>query len=214
MIARVDFNLGTVQKFGAYTLQGSTDQKDATGTLVATTFAGGTNAPSAATVLDNKDKTSNLGVFYVYQNDQWHFDAEFITGKLGRRFASVTNVATGGSALRDSLDQKFTGYYLTGAYKTGPNSFLLRYDFMNYNSGSDWYTAANPYLVGAADYTPKYKETTLGYTFAFDPGLVKSANIKVNYIIRSKNFLKPLAAAGQTSEQGGNTLVAALQVAF
>ena len=132
----------------------------------------------------------------------------------GRRFASVANVDTVTNALREGLDQKFEGYYLTGAYKVGSNSFLLRYDFLDYNSNNAWYGAANPYHVGAADYTPKYKETTLGYTYALDPGLVKSANVKVNYIIRSKNFLKPLAVAGQTTEQGGNTLMAAFQVAF
>jgi len=212
-IARLDFNQGSSHKFGAYTLQGSTDQADKVGALLARTWSGA-GAPTAAAILANKDKTTNVGFFYAFQNDQWHFDAEYITGLLGRRFASVANVDTVTNALREGLDQKFEGYYLTGAYKVGSNSFLLRYDFLNYNSNNAWYGAANPYHVGAADYTPKYKETTLGYTYALDPGLVKSANVKVNYIIRSKNFLKPLAVAGQTTEQGGNTLMAAFQVAF
>jgi len=211
-IARLDFNVGSKHKFGAYTLQGETDQKDATGAQVALTFAGA-GAPTASTVLADKDKTTNMGVYYVYQDSNWHFSAEYITGLLGRRFASITNVSTGGAALRDYLEQKFEGYYLTGAYKMGANSFQLRYDYLNYNSGDNWY-GANPYVTAATDYTPKYKETTLGYTYAFNPGLVKSANFKLNYIIRSKNFLKPLAAAGETSEQGGNNLVAAFQVAF
>ena len=209
-VARLDFNLGTVHHFGAYTLQGSTDQKDTSGSLIAMTFAG-TGAPSAADVLANKDKTTNMGAYYVFQQGPWYFDAEFITGLLGRRFASVTDVATGGSALREGLDQKFQGYYVTGGYKMDNHSFLLRYDYLNYNSNSNWY-GANPYVSTSGDYTPKYKETTLGYTYAFNPGLVKSANVKVNYIIRSKNFLKP--ALGETGEQGGNTLVAAFQVAF
>ncbi len=212
-IARVDFNQGSNHKFGAYTLRGSTDQSDKVGALLARTWSGAT-APTAASILANKDKTTNLGAFYAFDNGQWHFDAEYLTGLLGRRFASVTNVATTATALREGLDQKFEGYYLTGAYTMGHNRFLLRYDYMNYNSNDTWYTAANPYLVGAADYTPKYKETTLGYTYALDPAVVKSANIKVNYILRSKNFLKPLTTAGQTSEQGGNTLMAAFQVAF
>jgi len=210
-IARVDFNQGSAHKFGAYTLQGATDQNDKTGALVARSFAG-TGAPTAAAVLDNKDKTTNTGLFYVYQDAQWHFDAEYITGLLGRRAASVSNT-TALAALRQGLDQKFTGYVLTGAFKTGPNTFALRYDFLNYNSSDSWYGASNPYTATAGrDYTPKYKETTLGYTYAFDPAVVKSANLKLNYIIRSKNFLAPLGT--QTSEQGGNTLLAAFQVAF
>jgi hypothetical protein len=211
-VVRVDFNLDSAHKFGAYTLQGETDQSDKTGGLIARSFAG-TGAPAASTVLGNKDKTTNYGAFYVFEQGPWHFDGEFITGLLGRRNASVTNTAGGGAALREGLDQKFQGYYLTGAYKAGASTFLLRYDYLNYNSNSNWY-GSNPYVTAATDYTPKFKETTLGYTYAFDPKLVKSANFKLNYIIRSKNFLKPLAAAGQTSEQGGNTLLAAFQVAF
>ena len=53
---------------------------------------------------------------------------------------------------------------------------------------------------------------TLGYTYAWNPKAVKAANLKLNYIARSKNFLKPFT--GQTGEQGGNTLVAALLVSF
>jgi hypothetical protein len=53
---------------------------------------------------------------------------------------------------------------------------------------------------------------TVGYTYAWVPEKVKAANFKVNYIARKKNFLKPLGT--ETGEQGGNTLVAALLVAF
>ncbi len=208
-IARLDFNLGKTHKFGAYTLQGSTDQADK-GALLARTFAG-TNAPTAAAVLDNKDKTTNMGVFYVYQDEAWHFSAEYITGKLGRRFASVTTTTPAPAALRDGLDQKFAGYYLTGGYKMDAHSFLIRYDFLNYNSNSDGNTASYTAVPGT-DFTPKYKETTFGYTYAFNPGLVKSANIKLNYILRSKNFLRPFGT--ETGEQGGNTALAAFQVAF
>ncbi len=216
-IARLDFNQGSAHKFGVYTLQGVTDQADKTGSgaLLARAFTatGTATAPTAAQVLANKDKTTNMGLFYVYQDAQWHFDAEYITGLLGRRFASVANIA--GNALRDGLDQKYTGYVLTGAYKLGASTFALRYDFLNYNSNNAWY-GNNPYLVTtgatAGDYTPKFKETTLGYTYALDPAVVKSANIKLNYILRSKNFLQPFGT--ETGEQGGNTLLAALQIAF
>jgi len=55
----------------------------------------------------------------------------------------------------------------------------------------------------------------LGYTYAFKPESVKAANIKVNYILRSKNFLVPRSAPTvQTGEQGGDSLVVAFQVAF
>ena len=207
-VGRLDFNVGETQKFGVYTLQGSTDQADKGG-LIARTFAG-SNAPSAADVLDNKDKTTNLGAYYAYQDSHWHASAEVITGYLGRRFASVTTTAGGGSALRDGLDQKFLGYYLTGGYKFDAHQFLIRYDFLNYNSNDNGNTAS--YNVGGADYTPKYREITFGYTYALNPKVLKQANVKVNYILRSKNFLKP--NAGQTSEQGGDTVMAAFQVAF
>ena len=96
---------------------------------------------------------------------------------------------------------------------------------MNYNQGDDWYTDYNPYTESApgvarlvngspVDYTPKYTEITAGYTYAFDPKVMKRANLKVNYIHRSKNFLAPSAALGQTGEQGGDTAILAFQIAF
>ena len=44
------------------------------------------------------------------------------------------------------------------------------------------------------------------------PEKLKAANLKVNYTLRSRNFLAP--RAGQSGEQGGDTLSVALQVAF
>ncbi len=223
-VGRVDFTFEKIHKFGFYTLQGGTDQADK-GKMIALPFAG-TSAPATADVLDNKDKLSNLGAFYVFQTDSWVLSAEYITGTLGRRFASVWTVNADGTttaptaAKREHLDQKFVGYYVTGGYTTGNHSFLLRYDVLNYNSGDKWYTSYNPYTQKAdgsalgADYTPKFTEITAGYTYAWKPEKVKAANFKLNYIARSKNFLKPNTAAGQTGEQGGNTIVAALQIAF
>lgn len=214
-VGRLDMNVGSAHTFGVYTLQGGTDQSDK-GTLLAKTFAG-TSAPTASDVLDNKDKTTNMGGYYVYQADGLHVSAEYITGLLGRRNPSMGLQA--GNAGREHLDQKFVGYYLTAAYTFGPHTVLARYDSLNYNSGDQWYTSYNPYTSTAAgpaptDYTPKFTETTFGYTYAFNPAKLKAANLKINYILRSKNFLKPNAAAGQTSEQGGDTLMAAFQVAF
>lgn len=208
LVLRADFNVGSSHTFGAYTLQGTTDQTDK-GALLAKTFTGA-NAPSAAQVLDNKDKTTNMGAYYVYKAGDLQVSAEYITGLLGRRFPSVG--AQAGAAGREHLDQKFTGYYVTAGYSFGAHTVLARYDMLNYNSGDQWYAASSPYITPATDYSPKFTETTLGYTYAFSPAKVKAANLKVNYILRSKNFLKP--NAGQTSEQGGDTLVAAFQVAF
>ncbi len=213
-VARFDLNYGKAMKFGLYTLQGATDQTDKA-TLVAKTFAGDAAAlPTAAQVLDNKDKTTNMGAFYVYQDSTWLLSAEVMTGLLGRRFASV---GTSGAAVRQHLDQKYLGYWLTAGYTMGNHTFLVRYDTANYNSGNNWYTGFNPYKESAtgplgADYSPKYTEISAGYLYAFKPEKLKAANIKINYINRSKNFLQP--RTGQTGEQGGDTLVAAFQVAF
>ena len=223
---RVDFNLGKEQKFGVWTLQGGSDVTDKGG-MTALTFAGA-NAPTAAEVIDNKDKTQQYGVFYVYDDGVWHFDGEVANGKLGRMFPSVGTAAA--AAKRESLDQKFLTYYATASYTTGSHTFALRYDFMNYNQGDSWYTTYNPYtesapgtplLVNGAsvDYTPKYTEITAGYTYAFNPKVFKAANVKVNYIHRSKNFLAPStnpnnAVGLQTGEQGGDSAVVAFQIAF
>lgn len=210
LVLRVDFNVGSRHTFGAYTLQGTTDQADK-GALLGKTFSG-VSVPTTPQVLDNKDKTTNMGAYYTFKSGGLQASAEYLTGLLGRRAPSVG--AQAGAAGREHLDQKFTGYYVTAGYTFGPHTLLGRYDMLNYNSGDQWYTATSPYITTATDYSPKFTETTLGYTYAFSPTKVKAANLKLNYILRSKNFLKPRAAAGQTSEQGGDTLVAAFQVAF
>jgi len=204
---RLEFNYGKTQKFGAYTLMGSTDQADK-GTLAAKTFVG-TSVPTAAEVLDNKDKITQYGAYYQYQAGPWYGAAEAITGTIGRRSGSV---GTTGAAGREHLDQKFLGLVLTGAYTFNRHTLHLRYDSLNYNSGDQWYTVANPYKTATTDYTPTFTVITAGYTFAFNPSKVKAANLKLNYIVRSKNFLKP--RAGQTGEQGGDTLLAQFSVAF
>jgi len=215
-VGRLEFAMGKTQKFGVYTLQGSTDQVDKTG--ISTAPVPLPYWPTQADVYGNKDKTTNSGAFYAYQDGTWTFTTEYMTGLLGRRFPTL-----GTAIKREHLEQKFAGYYATGGYTTGKNTILLRYDLMNFNSGNQWYTPYNPYTQtapgtailangAAVDYAPKYTEMTLGYTYAWNPKAVKAANLKLNYIARSKNFLKPFT--GQTGEQGGNTLVAALLVSF
>jgi Phosphate-selective porin O and P len=226
-VARAEFAYAGTHKFGVYTLQGVTDYADkATTPLVARTFTGAAPAPAADQIVANKDKTTNLGAFYVYQDSSWFGSVEYINGLLGRRNPTVIN-GTVAAAVREHLDQKFLGYAVTAAYTFGNHTVGLRYDLLNYNQGDKWYTNFNPYKEtapgtpiaingGPVDYTPKYTEITVGYRYAFKPELVKAANIKLNYIARSKNFLAPLATPGstQTGEQGGNSFVAAFQVAF
>ena len=236
-VARLEFQAVKDHKFGLYTLQGVTNLNDKDSSpLQSRTWTGAAPAPAALDVVGNKDKTSHLGAFYVFQTADVLLSAEYIAGTLGRGYgiastASLVNAAAGvnqttynaTAAAREHLDQKFMGLVLTGAYTLGNHTFLARWDSMNYNQGDKWYTAANPYKVnvtaangstGVADYTPKYTELTVGYLYAFKPESVKAANFKLNYIARSKNFLAPYTVNNQTSEQGGNTVVAAFQVAF
>ncbi len=204
---RLEFTYGKAHSFGFYTMAGSTDQADK-GALVAKTFAG-TPAPAAPEILDNKDQTRQFGAYYQYQDATWYGAAEAITGTLGRRFPSV---GTAGAAAREHLDQKFMGLVLTGSYTMARHTFGLRYDLLNYNSGDQWYGATNPYVTAAGDYSPKFTILVGGYTYALNPGKAKAANLKLNYISRSKNFLKP--GPGQTGEQGGDTLLAQFQISF
>ncbi len=224
---RFDGGYGSDHKFGAYYREGQTYLKSSTVVLTPTT-SWPVAAVSQQQIKDNMDKTTLQGVFYAYDTSAWHFDFEYATGLLGRRFASL-NTAT---PSREHLDQKFLGYEVTGVYKMGAHWFLLRYDMLNYNSGDKWYTAYNPYKESAVgtplavngapvDYTPKYTEITLGYNYLFVPTKQSMGKLKLDYILRSKNFLVPGTGAGtgnnilnQTGEQGGNSLVASLMVAF
>ncbi len=208
---RYEGAFGSAHKFGAYYREGVTNLKDSTFVTPTTVPAGVT----AQQIKDNKDKTTLQGAFYAYDTSQWHFDFEYATGLLGRRYPSLF-AATTAAMLRENLDQKYTGYTGTFVYKMGQHQVALRYDMLNYNSGSNWYTATSPYNVtvngAAADYSPKYTETTVGYNYNFVPGKYSVAKLKIDYIMRSKNFLAP--RAGQTGEQGGNSLIASLGIGF
>lgn len=223
LVARIEFNYGKTQKFGVYTRQGVTDAKDVNLTANAFTYAG-TAGPSSQEILDNKDKTTNLGGYYAFENEKWIAQAEVVTGLLGRRYPSVGIAPVGTTASpanREYLDQKYFGYVLSGGYKAGKHTFVARYDVLDYNQGDKFYGPYNPYTqnttTGAltgADYSPKFTEAVVGWNYAFVPGKWTLANFKLDYIHRSKNFLKANAALGQTSEQGGDSIIAALQVAF
>lgn len=213
-VLRGELNVGANHTAGLYFLTGSTDQTDR-GALAAKTFAGGVNAPTAMQVLSERDKTTNMGGFYVYKNARWLGAIELASGKLGRRFGSV---GTAGAAAREHLNQKYLAYALTGGATFGAHALSARYDVFNYNSGDDWYTLYNPYTHSAvgvsrnADYSPEFREFSLGYTFALDMKKFKSSNIKLQYVNRSKNFLMPRST--QTGEQGGDSLLVAWQIAY
>jgi len=204
VVARLEMNYGKPHSFGAYTLQGSSNL------LYNTAGASFKEGPDAAAVKDNNDKTNQMGAYYRFQNEKIHFSAEMITGTIGRLYQSLGSI----HANRKHLDQSFLGYVATGAYTFGKHSLIARYDMLNYNSGDSWYGDTNPYVntANGTDYTPHYTEITLGYTYAFLPERIRAANIKVNYVMRSKNFLQP--RAGQTGEQGGDTLYFCFQTSF
>ncbi|GLH72632.1 hypothetical protein GETHLI_11340 [Geothrix limicola] len=197
-------------KAGAYYREGVTNLKDSTfvnATIPATWTVG---APTAQQIKDNKDKTTLMGAYYAFNNADFQVSAEYATGLLGRRYPTVFTAAA--APLREHLDQKFAGFVVDGAYKMGNHWITGRYDVLNYNSGDDWYTATNPYKTATADYSPKYTEITVGYNYVFIPTRQSAGKIKLDYVMRSKNFLAP--RAGQTGEQGGNSLVASLMWSY
>lgn len=205
---RLDFATGQ-HKFGTYYRDGSTQIKDV-GTVAGTGWTGG---PSSTDILANKDRATNMGFYYFTDTSKYQVTGEVVTGLLGRRFPSV--FATSTAMSREHLDQKYLGYFIQGAYKMGKHWITARYDFMNYNSGDQWY-GANPYVKtvngAGVDYAPKFTEINVGYNYIFIPTKSSAGKLKLNYVMRSKNFLAP--RAGQTGEQGGDSLVASLQVAF
>jgi len=211
---RFDGTYSKEHKFGVYYREGATAVKDVGTSMVALTFVG--TAPTAAQVLESKDKTTVQGFYYAYSAEKIYADFEYGEGLLGRRFASIGTAA--GAASRQHLDQKFAAYAVTGVYKMGQHWLAARYDVMNYNSGDNWYTAWNPYketAVGVsrnADYSPKFTEITLGYNYVFMPAKSSTGKLKFDYIMRSKNFKQPVAPVA--GEKGGDSFLISLQLGF
>lgn len=206
-MARLEFSLGSTHLLGAYGRWGSTDQKD-DATLQAYAFPGG--GPDAATVMEAKDRTTNLGLFYRYESPRWTILAEGITGRLGRRWPSM-GLSGPSRAGREHLDQRFLGYVATAAYKLRQDAFTLRYDLLDMNAGNDWY-GSNPYLSPEGDRSPRYVEITTGWNHHLKPERWRHTVFKLNYIWRKKNFLLP--RPGQVGLQGSDSLVATFQVGF
>ena len=72
----------------------------------------------------------------------------------------------------------------------GHHTFLVRYDTANYNSGDDWY-GARLYTErdnGRGSWRRLFASTEIsaGYLYAFKSEKLKAANIKINYINRSR----------------------------
>lgn len=203
LIARVQFKQGA-HAAGIYGLRGATDLPDKG--LQAGLFPGA-GVPEAATVLAHQDRTTNLGGYYVHEKGAWLAHTEAVGGQWGRRYPSL--VTTPGAAAREHLDQRFLNLVGTLAYIRGKHTLALRLDRLDANWGDRWYGEASPYGRNGVEIPPVYTETTLGYRFAFKPAAVREANIKVNWIQRSR-FLTPLA--GQSRAQGSSSLLVALQV--
>lgn len=210
---RFDGSYKGQHKFGAYYREGSTSWKNSTMLTATLPTAWTTAGVTTAALLNNKDKTTMTGLFYAFDSERWHADMEYATGLLGRRFPVLFAAGTTSLApAREHLDQKFESYVLTGVYKMGRHQVALRYDFMNYNAGDKWYTTSSPYVTASGDFTPKYREITVGYNYLFNPTKYSYGKVKVDYIARSKNFLNP--AVGQTGEKGGDSLVMSVMVGF
>lgn len=198
-------------RFGAYGLAGHTELPESRLPL---DLAGDSPAPAA--ILANRDHTWHAGLFYVLEGTRWFASAEALTGELGRRFGSLGLVA--GPAFREHLDQRIAGLVLTGAHTRGRHTLAARYDVADYNAGDRWYIPFVPYLESGpgvargADYTPRFTEVTIGYTFALRADKPRLVNVKLNYVIRSKNFLRP--TDGETGARGGDSAILALQASF
>lgn len=211
VVGRLEMKRGS-QRFGAYGLRGHTDLSDGRAAL---SFAGD-DSPAPPEVLANRDRTWHAGLFWILEGARWYASAEGLTGELGRRFPSLGLL--GGPAFREHLHQRIAGVVLTVARTRGRHTLAARYDVADYNAGDRGYTSFDPYRESApdtprgADYTPRFTEVTLGYTFAWRADKPGAANVKLNYVARSKNFLRP--RPGQIGAQGGDSLVLALQASF
>ncbi len=214
----VNATYGATHSFGGWYRTGETDVREVG--LVAGAFPG-PRAPDAAAVLAAKDRTTNLGAYYLYDDRRWQGAVEVSTGLLGRRYPSVfpAGTAVPVKALRQALDQRYLGFTLSGALKLGRHWLTARYDALDFNQGNAWYTASDPYTTDPAtgaptgsDFTPKYVEAILGYNYLFNPAQYVDGKIKLDYIHRGRNFLAP--RPGQSGAQGGDSLVLSVMVGF
>jgi hypothetical protein len=201
-------------EIGIYGLLGATDQPDGE-ERVALTLAG-ERAPPALAVLQSKDRTTNLGAYWVLRRGGFEAGLEAMGGLLGRRRPTVGTST--GPARREHLYQRFLGVQVTAAYARGPHTLAIRYDRFDANAGGARYTSYDPYretspgVSRGADFTPAFTEISTSYGYAFDPLRPGNAKLQLTFVHRSRNFLLP--APGEAGSQGGDSLVALFQVAF
>jgi hypothetical protein len=210
---RVECGIATAHRLGAYGLRGSTDQpRDRAVPL----DMAGAAAPTPDAVLKAADTTSQAGAFYLFDKGGFEAALEVLTGRLGRRHASLGT--SPGPARREHVEQRLFGFQATAKYAQGRHQMAARYDRLDYNAGGRWYTDHDPYREsgqGAArdgDFTPVFTELSLGYTLAFDAADRAAANFKVAYVSRVGGFLISSPSGRVTRSRA--SLVAALQVAF
>ncbi len=218
-VARLELASGKVHQAGLYWRDGSTDVRE-TALAAGTGWSGPgyVDPPSPAQILARRDRTTNLGAYYVLDTGRWMASAEAITGLLGRRFPTVFDT-TAAPVKRQHLDQRYLGWTLSGAWRLGRHWLTARYDLMDFNAGRDWYTATDPYTTDVAtgrptgaDYTPRFTEAILGYNWLFDPARPRAGKVKMDLLHRSRNVLQP--GPGQTGAQGGDSLVVSVEVGF
>ncbi|HET7746134.1 MAG TPA: porin [Vicinamibacteria bacterium] len=207
---RVEVRRGPRHLAGIYGLAGRSDvPSHDRGAL---TFAGA-DAPDAADILRADDRTTNLGAFYAWQGGAWQGSVEWVRGRLGRRFPTLGLAA--GPARREHLEQLYQGAMVTAAWTRHRLTLAARYDVLDFNLGNRSYDASDPYpsrdSVPAVDYTPYFEEATVGGRLAIDEKNPATANLRLAYVHRRGHFLR---LADGSRPHGGDSLVAALQVAF
>lgn len=213
-VARLELRPNATHEVGLYGLLGETDQPD--GRERVPLVLAGDRAPGPPAILENRDRTANLGAYWVIRRGGFEAASEVIGGLLGRRRPTL-GTATG-PARREHLDQRFLALQATAAYAHGSHRVALRYDRFDANAGHDHYMAHDPYTGPAeggrqgADFTPAFKELSASYAYAFDALRPAAAKLQVTYVRRSRNFLLP--PPGETGSRGGDSLVALFQVAF
>lgn len=163
----------------------------------------GSGTPSAAEVRAAGDATSTFGGYVVAERSDWHLSLEALGGRLGRRFPTL-GAAPVVPALRQHLDQRFSGWVATAVWRRHKDAWALRWDRMDYNAGRDAYGP----VPGPV---PVFTELVAGWSRALaTEGAWRSVCFKLDAIRRTG----PLLWARDAAPRTGNSLVAVLQVAF
>lgn len=163
----------------------------------------GSGPPTASDVRASGDATSTFGGYVVAEQPTWHLSLEALGGRIGRRFPTL-GPAPVMPALRQHLDQRFLGWVATAVRRHRKDTWGLRWERMDYNTGRDAHGAPS----GPA---PVYTELVAGWSRALSTEAAwRSVCFKLDAIRRTG----PLLWAKDAAPRTGNSLVAVLQVAF